>query len=76
MELAAVMGWSRSTAAAMGVRYGHLFEARDEHLTAALDDLYRRARAEMKCRRGQPETVQRNLSRKSSRPWQTQMGPE
>src|SRR5690242_19629165 len=44
VELASVMGWSQSTAAAMSVRYGHLFEARDQHLTAALDELYRSGR--------------------------------
>ncbi len=41
VELAAVMGWSRSTSAQMAVRYGHLFRARDEHLTKALERLYR-----------------------------------
>src|SRR2546430_13645600 len=35
VELAAVMGWSHSTAVAMSMRYGHLFAARDEHLTQA-----------------------------------------
>ena len=38
------MGWSRSTAVAMSVRYGHLFEAREEHLTDALERLYHTAR--------------------------------
>jgi len=28
VELAAIMGWSRSTAAAMTMRYGHLFPLR------------------------------------------------
>jgi hypothetical protein len=36
---AAVMGWAPSTAVAM--RYGHLFAARDEHLTDALEQVYR-----------------------------------
>ena len=41
VELAAVMGWAKSTAAAMAVRYGHLFEARESQLTDAVEDLYR-----------------------------------
>lgn len=44
VELASIMGWSRSTAVAMSVRYGHLFEAREDHLTDALDKLYLSAR--------------------------------
>jgi integrase len=44
VELAAVMGWSHSTAMAMSMRYGHLFAARDEHLTQALERVYRTAR--------------------------------
>ena len=44
VELAAVMGWSHSTAVAMSMRYGHLFAARDEHLTQALERVYRTAR--------------------------------
>jgi integrase len=44
VELAAVMGWSHSTAVAMSMRYGHLFAARDEHLTKALERVYRTAR--------------------------------
>lgn len=43
-ELVAVMGWAPSTAVAMRMRYGHLFAARDEHLTEALDQVYRSAR--------------------------------
>jgi hypothetical protein len=42
--LAAVMGWAPSTAVAMSMRYGHLFAARDEHLTEALERVYRSAR--------------------------------
>ena len=38
------MGWSHSTAVAMSMRYGHLFAARDEHLTQALERVYRTAR--------------------------------
>jgi hypothetical protein len=38
------MGWSQSTAVAMSMRYGHLFAARDEHLTQALERVYRAAR--------------------------------
>ena len=41
VELAAVMGWAKSTAAAMAVRYGHLFEARENQLTEAVENLYR-----------------------------------
>jgi integrase len=41
VELAAVMGWANSTAAAMAVRYGHLFEARENQLTDAVENLYR-----------------------------------
>jgi hypothetical protein len=44
VELVAVMGWSHSTAVAMSMRYGHLFAARDEHLTQALERVYRTAR--------------------------------
>ncbi|HEY2666903.1 MAG TPA: site-specific integrase [Actinomycetota bacterium] len=44
VELAAVMGWAPSTAVAMSMRYGHLFAARDEHLTDALERVYRSAR--------------------------------
>lgn len=44
VELAAVMGWSNSTAAAMAIRYGHLFQARERQLTEAVDRAYRRAR--------------------------------
>ncbi|MGH2717117.1 MAG: tyrosine-type recombinase/integrase [Actinomycetota bacterium] len=43
VELAAVMGWAPSTAVAMAMRYGHLFAARDEHLTQALERVYRSA---------------------------------
>ena len=43
MELAAIMGWSRSTAAAM--RYGHLFAAQEKRLTDAIEQqVYRDAR--------------------------------
>ncbi|MGH2705159.1 MAG: tyrosine-type recombinase/integrase [Actinomycetota bacterium] len=41
VELAAVMGWAKSTAAAMAVRYGHLFDARENQLTDAVETLYR-----------------------------------
>ena len=44
VELAAIMGWAPSTAVAMSMRYGHLFAARDERLTDALERLYRNAR--------------------------------
>ena len=44
VELSAVRGWSNSTAVAMSMRYGHLFAARDEHLTQALERVYRTAR--------------------------------
>lgn len=43
VELAAIMGWSRSTAVAMAMRYGHLFAVRDEHLTDAIERVYRGA---------------------------------
>lgn len=46
VELAAVMGWPRSTAAAIAVRYGHLFEARERQLIDAVEQTYRRARRE------------------------------
>jgi hypothetical protein len=42
--MAAVMGWAPSTAVAMSMRYGHLFAARDQHLTEALERVYRSAR--------------------------------
>ena len=43
VELAAIMGWSRSTAAAM--RYGHLFAAQEKRLTDAIEQqVYRDAR--------------------------------
>jgi integrase len=45
-ELATVMGWSRSTAAAMAVRYAHLFSSRQEHLTARLEAVFRGAEAQ------------------------------
>lgn len=44
VELAAIMGWAPSTAVAMSMRYGHLFAARDEHLTEAIERVYREAR--------------------------------
>jgi len=44
VELAAIMGWAPSTAVAMAMRYGHLFAARDEHLTEAQERVYRNAR--------------------------------
>lgn len=44
VELAAVMGWAQSTAAAMAVRYGHLFQARERQLTDALETAFRQAR--------------------------------
>jgi integrase len=44
VELAAVMGWSRSTAAAMTMRYGHLFAAQEKRLTDAVEQAYRNAR--------------------------------
>ena len=53
VELAAVMGWAPSTAVAMSMRYGHLFAARDEHLTEALERVYRSAR---RPNDGQPAT--------------------
>jgi integrase len=43
VELASIPGWSHSTAVAMSMRYGHLFTAREQHLTEALDRLYRSA---------------------------------
>lgn len=46
IELAAVMGWAQSTAAAMAVRYGHLFQAREKQLTDAVETAFREARAE------------------------------
>jgi hypothetical protein len=45
-ELATVMGWSRSTVAAMAVRYAHLFPSRQEHLTARLEAVFRGAEAQ------------------------------
>ncbi len=45
VELAATMGWSRSTAVAMAMRYGHLFAARERQLTEALEQVYRSARS-------------------------------
>jgi len=44
VELAAIMGWSRSTAAAMTMRYGHLFAAQEKRLTDAVEQVYRDAR--------------------------------
>ncbi|MGH2719701.1 MAG: tyrosine-type recombinase/integrase [Actinomycetota bacterium] len=44
VELAAIMGWSRSTAAAMAMRYGHLFAAQEKRLTDAIEQTYRNAR--------------------------------
>ena len=44
VELAAIMGWSRSTAAAMTMRYGHLFAAQEKRLTDAVEQAYRNAR--------------------------------
>jgi hypothetical protein len=44
VELAAIMGWSRSTAAAMTMRYGHLFAAQEKRLTDAVEQAYRIAR--------------------------------
>jgi integrase len=44
VELAATMGWSRSTAAAMTMRYGHLFAAQAKRLTDAVEQAYRNAR--------------------------------
>ena len=44
VELAAIMGWSRSTAAAMTMRYGHLFAAQEKRLTDAIEQAYRNAR--------------------------------
>lgn len=43
VELAAIMGWARSTAAAMVARYGHLFEHREDHLTERMDVAFQRA---------------------------------
>jgi integrase len=43
VELAAIMGWAQSTAAAMAVRYGHLFEAREQGLTDAVEAAYQEA---------------------------------
>ena len=37
------MGWSRSTAASMAVRYAHPFPSRQEHLTNRLDAVFREA---------------------------------
>jgi integrase len=45
-ELATIMGWSRSTAASMAVRYAHLFPSREEFLTGRLDVVYRDAERE------------------------------
>jgi len=44
VELAAIMGWAPSTAVAMSMRYGHPFASRDEHLTEAVERVYRNAR--------------------------------
>jgi integrase len=44
VELASIMGWSRSTAVAMSMRYGHLFAAREHQLTDAVERVYRTAR--------------------------------
>jgi integrase len=44
VELAAIMGWSRSTAAAMTMRYGHLFAAQEKRLTDAVERAYQDAR--------------------------------
>lgn len=43
VELAAVMGWARSTAVAMALRYGHLFAAREHQMNDALERVYRAA---------------------------------
>ena len=51
-ELASIMGWSRSTAASMAVRYAHLFPSRQEHLTSCLDAVFRDAE-----RAGHPEVM-------------------
>ncbi|MGH2720622.1 MAG: hypothetical protein ACRDJO_03320, partial [Actinomycetota bacterium] len=44
VELASVMGWARSTAVAMAVRYGHLFASREEQLNDALERVFRNVR--------------------------------
>jgi integrase len=44
VELAAIMGWSRSTAAAMTMRYGHLFAGQEKRLTEPVEQAYRAAR--------------------------------
>ena len=44
VELAAIMGWSRSTAAATTMRYGHLFAAQEKRLTDAVEQAYQNAR--------------------------------
>lgn len=43
VELAAIMGWSSSTAVAMSMRYGHLFAARQHQLTEAIERVFRNA---------------------------------
>jgi integrase len=43
VELAAVMGWAQSTAAAMAVRYGHLFQEREKQVTDAVESAFRLA---------------------------------
>jgi integrase len=43
VELASIMGWSRSTAVAMSMRYGHLFAAREHQLTDAVERVFRNA---------------------------------
>jgi hypothetical protein len=40
VDFAAIMGWSRSTAAARTMRYGHLFAAQEERLTDAVEQAY------------------------------------
>ena len=43
-EVAAILGWSKSSMAAMYARYGHLYQTRDDTITDRLDELYRQAR--------------------------------
>ncbi|GAC1361507.1 MAG: tyrosine-type recombinase/integrase [Actinomycetota bacterium] len=62
-ELASIMGWSRSTAASMAVRYAHLFPSRQEHLTGRLDAVFRAAERE---RSSRPDDILMTLRARES----------
>lgn len=43
VEIGAIMGWSKNSIPAMAARYGHLYPSRDEELTDAIEQVFRKS---------------------------------